>query len=372
MKKILIGLMAMFCVLSLTSCGEKEKEISSKKIVKLFNDKNEQKFYVSIDTGYYELNDMNQRLMLEKLSKAGVIQYVVERYAWYTECKRIVSPSPQKIFDYYYIGENNIIKSETKYKPVDTVTNYDYEEHFMVKVALTDKIKKYIKKEKEEKVEVDEDMRNPEYNVKDWPYDTLHSAENWPVIVKPSVPKLPHERIEIPKPQEKKVEQPVVEKKPEVVKEKKPTYPICKCLDKTTKEMYENAKKLENQGQVELFAYEIKAVKARKIKTYKAKTGVNFIKAEIITNTVDVTPQGHLLNGEELINGIPNMTIVYLCDFPKGWKIIDSTLVNEFEILPKFDLTDEEKDLIELKEKMEVKQDASQSIEQIKELFKLK
>ena len=372
MKKILIGLMAMFCVLSLVSCGEKEKEISSKKIVKLYNDKNEQKFYVSIDTGYYELNDNNQRLMLEKLSKAGVIQYVVERYAWYTECKRIVSPSPEKIFDYYYIGENNIIKSETKYKPVDTVTNYDYEEHFMVKVALTDKIKKYIKKEKEEKVEVDEDMKNPEYNVKDWPYDTLHSAENWPVIVKPSVPKLPHERIEIPKPQEKKVEQPVVEKKPEVVKEKKPTYPICKCLDKTTKEMYENAKKIENQGQVELFAYEIKAVKARKIKTYKAKTGVNFIKAEIITNTVDVTPQGHLLNGEELINGIPNMTVVYLCDFPKGWKIIDSTLVNEFEILPKFDLTDEEKDLIELKEKMEVKQDASQSIEQIKELFKLK
>ena len=372
MKKILIGLMTMFCVLSLVSCGEKEKEISSKKIVKLFNDKNEQKFYVSIDTGYYELNDNNQRLMLEKLSKAGVIQYVVERYAWYTECKRIVSPSPQKIFDYYYIGENNIIKSETKYKPIDTVTNYDYEEHFMVKVALTDKIKKYIKKEKEEKVEVDEDMKNPEYNVKDWPYDTLHSAENWPVIVKPSVPKLPHERIEIPKPQEKKVEQPVVEKKTEVVKEKKPTYPICKCLDKTTKEMYENAKKIENQGQVELFAYEIKAVKARKIKTYKAKTGVNFIKAEIITNTVDVTPQGHLLNGEELINGIPNMTVVYLCDFPKGWKIIDSTLVNEFEILPKFDLTDEEKDLIELKEKMEVKQDASQSIEQIKELFKLK
>jgi len=352
MKRIIIGLMAMFCVLSLVSCGEKDKEISTKKIVKLYNDKNEQKFYVSIDTGYYEVNDKNQRLMLEKLSKAGVIQYVVERYAWYTECKKIEIPSPQKIFDYYYIGENNIIKSETKYKPVDTVTKYDYEEHFMVKVTLTDKIQKYIKKEEVETVEVDKDMIIPEYNEKDWPYDTLQSAEKWPVIIKPSEPKLPHERIEIPKPQEKKVEQPVVEKKTEIVKEKKPTYPICKCLDKTTKDLYENAKKNECSGKVELFAYEIKAVKARKIQTYKAKTGVNFIKAEIITNTVDVTPQGHLLNGKNLINGIPNMTVVYLCDYPKGWKIIDSTLVNEFEILPKFDLTDEEKDLIELREKM--------------------
>ena len=93
----------------------------------------------------------------------------------------------------------------------------------MVKVTLTDKIQKYIKKEEVKTVEVDKDMIIPEYNEKDWPYDTLQSAEKWPVIIKPSEPKLPHERIEIPKPQEKKVEQPVVEKKPEVVKEKKPT-----------------------------------------------------------------------------------------------------------------------------------------------------
>ncbi len=314
----------------MSSCGDKSDKISSDEISDLFNKETERlkidKEYVEIDTGYYELNCPESRLVLEKLASAGVITYNVERYAWWVECMTIKYNTVVKIEDTYYEGENDVISSKEIYGR-DTVPVYTYEEHFMVDVRITEKYMKMIK-DTTEVEEEDLDMVLPKYDPKDWPQDTLSLAENWPKIAEPKEPEIPHVRKDVKRPPEKQTtEKNEIEKnerkyndQPRDVKQSV-QYPICKAMDEATEAKYNAAKKNENKTAVKLLAFSVKAVKARNIQIINKEDGSRGAKAQLVLNTAEVTPQGHILFNN-VINGVSDTLDVKLTYYlDKGWTL---------------------------------------------------
>ena len=315
----------------MSSCGDKSDKISSDEISDLFNKETESlkidKEYVEIDTGYYELNCPEARLVLEKLASAGVITYNVERFAWWEECMTIKQWTIVKVEDTYYEGEDYLLSSRDIYGK-DTVPEYTYHEHFMVDVRIAEKYKNMIK---DTTVVVEEyaDMVMPKYDPKNWPQDTLLTTENWPVLTEPKAPQPPHVRKEIKRPPEA----PVVKKeeKEEKRQERVDTpkqdvntpvrYPICNAMDKATEEKFITAKSKESKASVKLLAFAIKAVKARNIQIINKEDGSRGAKAQLVLNTADVTPQGHILFNN-VINGVSDTLDVKLTYYlDKGWTL---------------------------------------------------
>ena len=332
MRKLYVLLIAATAaMLMMCSCSDKSNNITSKEICDSFNKKAEQlkieKEYVPIDTGYYEEPNLETRITLEKLAAAGVITYSVERFAWWTECMTIKYKVVREIEDTYYEGENDVLWSKDIYG-TDTVPVYSYEEHFMVDVRITEKYMEMIKDTVSPKGDLD--MICPDYSLTDWPQDTLKTAENWTVIPEPQAPAIPHVRKEIKKPEPKPVKQTAVKEREvknvervEVVREPKPEpvkYPICKSMDEEMTKKYKEAKEKENKTTVLLFAYATKSVKARNIQILTNDDGTKCAKAQVVLNTVDVTPQGHILT--RMINGVPDTTSVQFTYYlDKGWDL---------------------------------------------------
>ena len=138
---------------------------------------------VPIKTGYYELNDFDGREMLNKLASAGVVTCDVERFAWWEKHREKKSvPHTVERYDWWY-GYYTTTEYSTKW-----VTNYEFEEHFMVNVVLTEKAKayaldhvpgpKYVEKE-------DKDMIQPKYIDSLYPENQVRYTENWPEIKHP-------------------------------------------------------------------------------------------------------------------------------------------------------------------------------------------
>ncbi len=337
-KFYILSLVAIAAVFMMSSCGDKSNKISSEEISDLFNKETERlkidKEYVEIDTGYYELESASARLTLEKLANAGVITYNVERFAWWEECMTIKQWTIVKVEDTYYEGEDTLLSSRDIYGK-DTVPEYTYHEHFMVDVRIAEKYKNMIK-DTTVVVEEDADMVMPKYDPKNWQQDTLLTTESWPVLTEPKAPQPPHVRKEIKRPPEK----PVVKKeeKEEKRQERVDTpkqdvktpvrYPICKDMDEATAENFKAAKAKENKTSVKLLAYAIKAVKARNIQIINKEDGSRGAKAQLVLNTADVTPQGHILFNK-VINGVSDTLDVKLTYYlDKGWTL------DQFEFNP--------------------------------------
>lgn len=320
MKKSYYLLAAMAVSVLLASCGCKcstEPKISSKMVTKLFNEKATElclnKQYTSFDTGYYEQNDENARLVLQKLAHAGVIDYKVERFAWFNKCTDI-RYTVTKYIDYYCENTGEKVNVQ-KVMGNDTVIYYDLEEHYMVNVQVKSKYKSMIVDAKPVPAG-DKDLAFPLY--KETSEDTMQSNEAWPAMESPKVPEAPHERKDIKCAERKDVTEPAVTKKETP---KKVKYPICKSIDPATEEAYKAAHELERRGTVTIFAYQVDAVKARNIQTFKKEDGTLGARCEVILKSNKVTPQAHILMGH-IIDGIPakvDIKLTYYID--KGWTI---------------------------------------------------
>ena len=86
---------------------------------------------------------------------------------------------------------------------------------------------------------------------------------------------------------------------------------------------YQEAKAAEYQGTALILAYEISAVKCRNIQVFNKEDHSLAVRCEVIVQSKNVTPQGHILM-EDMIDGIPakvDITLTYYVD--KGW-VIDS------------------------------------------------
>ncbi|MBQ1858997.1 MAG: hypothetical protein II605_07370 [Paludibacteraceae bacterium] len=319
-------LFAAAVALVMASCGVDNTQLDSKKINKLYNEKLTElcmdKVYTTIDTGYYELNDPSQRYVLQQLASAGVIDYKVERFAWYNKCTRIGN-TVTKVVEFYCQDNGEFDHRQNVYGKGEIIS-YEFEEHFMVDVRIKRKYQSMLVDALPVPYIEDEDLAAPLYDNLEWPTDALENNEAWPVLVAPAIPEPPVERKDIkckPKKEAPKVQsRPVAPKRVAAPRESKPR---CVSVDMATTTRYNEAKLAENHGEVLILAYEIAALKCRNIQIFNKEDNSLAARCEVIVQSKNVTPQGHILESD-IIDGIPakvNITLTYYVD--KGW-VIDS------------------------------------------------
>lgn len=316
--RLLIVTMAI--AMMMASCCGNPAKIDSKQITKLYNEKLTElcldKVYTTIDTGYYELNDPSQRYVLQQLAHAGVIEYNVERFAWFNKCTDIKN-TVTKVIEFYCEDSGDLDHTQNVYGKGEVIS-YELEEHFMVEVRIKRKYKSMLVDALPQPNIEDKELAAPLY--KAWPEDELKNNEEWPEMVAPKIPEPPVERKDIKcqaKKETPKQQQPA--RKQEVQRaEKKPR---CVSIDPATTKRYQDAKMAEAQGEVHILAYEVGAVLTRNIQIFNTEDKSLAARCEVIVQSKKVTPQGHILNSD-IINGIPakvDITLTYFVD--KGWVI---------------------------------------------------
>ena len=164
MKKVLLFGTAILALI-ITSCSSQTRDNLPSDVVE---DAVEEQMklnmldqsYTKLQTGYFECNNEDNRVILAKLAAAGVIEYKVERFAWWK--KHLYAGSS---FGTFYGGQS-----------------YKFEEHFMVSVKLTEEGKKFAVDSipTPEKL-IDEALKQPEIDLTKLP-ENNYVAENWPEI----------------------------------------------------------------------------------------------------------------------------------------------------------------------------------------------
>lgn len=187
MKRLHLCFLALASIMLASCGGHSPLKLSEDEILKKVNhdlvETGSDSATVTIQTGYYEQNDESVRLLLEKLEAAGVVNYDVERFAWW-EKKREEKTYYKTVTRYYgWYSYPETVKS-TKW-----VTSYVYNEHFMVNVSLTEAAQKYalnhrpLPKLKEEE---DKDLKQPVFDYSQYPESQIVSlSENWPEVPHP-------------------------------------------------------------------------------------------------------------------------------------------------------------------------------------------
>ena len=331
MKKLKIfSMLAIFTSLSLlTSCNSHNPdEISSKEIVKEFNNKLKETAAdiktISIKVGTYECNDNSERELLRKLQAAELITYDVVRYAWWEkEVKN--SKKSYTSYETYYGWYYSYRSPVTKSKWVKSV-NYNFEDHYIVTVALTEKGQKIVDETTPEPV-VDKDMEQPEINTEEYAWNVADLSEYWPEIENPFLVK--EETKEVADVVAPKKETPRTQIKDERVEPKE--VEEGDKIERIKKEQYEKYRAFEESCTiVKLLACKFEAVKARNIRIFKDEKGYTKATAEVIIEAEDVTDAGRIALGyENKVKTQKEVSLTYYCD--KGW-VIDKDTDTSVEI----------------------------------------
>ncbi len=138
--------------------------------------------YVPVETGYYELSDESERCQLQELEAAGVINYDVERFAWWdetTELRRV----PHTVIRYGVWGPYEDTEYTTK-----MVTTYDLQQHFMVNVSLTAAANNYAVDSLPAPKILDKpnlELQQPVFYDSLYPEYHVDCTENWPEMKHP-------------------------------------------------------------------------------------------------------------------------------------------------------------------------------------------
>ena len=317
MRKLKVySMLAVFAAVSvLTSCTfHSPDEISSRDITKEYNRVIEEQVtnmaVAPVCVGKYECNDEGERFALRQLEAAGLITYDVERLAWWEKSfknvKRTYTAYESWGWYSYPVEKSYWDKKET----------YDFEDHYIVTVALTDKGKKLVIEEFPTP-EGDKDMKQPEFDPAEYAWNKADLTEEWPYIENPFIKK------------EKKVEEADSCVQDEVVVEEEDSK-----VERIDAEQYKKYKAFTAEFEYKtLLAYKVEAVKARKIQITKEENGISKATAEVIVETVDVTDMGRIKasveDGQKMLYKV---SLTYYLD--KGWVIDESSiqLVNGPEV----------------------------------------
>lgn len=292
------------------SCSDSKDHVSKNTIEDAVNELLEQKMldqqYTKIRTGYYECNNERTRIVLAKLAAAGVIQYKVERFAWWN--KYLYAG---QYYGYYYGGER-----------------YNFEEHFMVKVGLTNLGKELcVDSVPKPKPIVDEDMQFDVVDATTLP-EYKYAKEDWPVIPCPG-----NEKTIVPEDEDKSdAQESAAEDKPQnlndIFEETKKEETTSRNetllpMDIVTKTNYDLALSKVHQKDVIVKSCKLSIETVRYIQTFEdPNSGLNFATAEVIFKMKDVTPAGRIIDqrneGEKYCTQV---RLIYYQD--KGWVLPD-------------------------------------------------
>lgn len=309
------GIASMLLAGLFNSCSSSPDSLSSRTIVKLFNEQLEEnaenKYFTDIKIGVYECNDPEARAQLRYLEAAGLITYSVERYAWWEKSLKPVREAYTVTHGYWYTY------TTTEYRWVRK-TAYDFEDHYVVNINLTSKGKRLVVEERPlPKPEVDKDMVQPEIDVMDYEWNKKDLTEAWPEIENPFIEKRESQPA---KTQEAYTED---DGGKEELHDATPLANSNKedGVDRIDASRYEafNALSLESETVI-MKACEISATKARNIRIGKDENGFTFAEAEVITETCNVTDVGRIF--EEVENGLKVSQYVSLEYYnDKGWTL---------------------------------------------------
>lgn len=306
MKRFPILLILCGVILAM-SCTQTSDSISERFIVKQANKtlvkKAENSIFDTVEVGEYECNNDEERYQLRKLEAAGLITYDVTRYAWWEKTR--VNTREAYDVDYYYTWSGAFAYTRTEYRTVKR-TDYNFKDHFIVKVALTAKGQKYVVSgipEPEE--EIDEEMKVKDVDSSKYVWNQMDLKEEWPDIKNPFITE---------------VKDAVSQKTPSLkshanstkASEKKDNTERIDSLQ--YKKYMEFTPKSEN---VYVKCCDIECFKARNIQIYN-KEGIPFARAQVLFRTKNCNDFGRiLLEYENGIKSAGNIKFDYYLD--KGW-----------------------------------------------------
>lgn len=300
----LIGIAMMSMTFLFSSCSDSQDSISESQILKQCNkvlkeSANDQTF-CTIQTGYYELNSQSSRYALRRMAAAGLINYDVERYAWWK--KEVHTYRERAGLNYYTYDWNYTTRS---------YTTYDYNEHFFVKVDLTEKAKQLQVTSLPLPIEDEDlDMKQPDFNEEDYPESKVEYAESWPRIPRPD------EKVEEGASDTITIDDSKVDEIEAVVEEEEPGKP--EEMEEQEK-AYHEAKAKITSDEAYLKAYTVKFVKARNIVIHD-NNGIHTATAEAISEIDNVTEAGRV--AYSVAKGMrKSADVAFNYYLDKGWEI---------------------------------------------------
>ena len=289
------------------SCGSSPDQVSASRIVRQFNnylkESAQDKSFVQVPVGKYELNDDDDRLQLRMLQAAGLITYKASRYPWWEKSVRYTR-KPYQVTRYFY----GYTYTDEEYRWVSEDV-YTFEDHYIVQVALTQKGESLVVDSMPEPIEKkDKDLINKEVDPNKYAWNKVDLTEKWDVIENPFLPK------ETAKKAENTVEEThssTTEKSQTANGQKDET-------ERIDKKMYEAYKALSlDSHYVIMKGSGLKAVKARNIQI-NTKNGHPQATAEVILSTNGTSDAARILrraeDGQKML--VP-VTLTYYLD--KGW-----------------------------------------------------
>jgi len=304
---ILPAVTLLLAAIMTTSCTDTQK-LTERKVVAEANEmlakKGASEIYVPISIGRFECNDSSLRRTFAELEVAGLITYEVTRYAWWEKSLK----SRQKPYKVQR-GYSWWSWTDTEYKWVKE-TIYNFEDHYIVDVALTQMGDKIAIDILPRHKDIDEDLIEKEVDPAMYKWNQVDLSENFEEISNPFI-----------KPKKEKTTESTVAPKKTIKSTTKPKTNEDK-TDRIDQKQYEAYSQLKLSSDVIYFkAGEVRATKARNI-LLKSPMGILTAEAEIIIETMKVTDAGRILRGLE--NGqkhIEDVKLIYYVD--KGWVIDD-------------------------------------------------
>lgn len=317
-KLFIPGVFIIIVIASVSGCKQSPTSISKRVILNQTNKKMKldacDRSVVWIRVGKYEVSDSTERVRLRELAAAGLVTYKVTRYAWWEKSKTnerravTVTKSLYGIWSY----------KDTEYRTVKA-DNYEFCDHYVVDIALTDKGKKLLTDPPEadhlqdKEVQMDSDLEDPSEYV----WNKTDLSEVWPKIENPFIEK-----------KESSTKSSVTNN---TQKEQKTQSVEPEKVTRIDSLQYKAFMQLDLNKYKGLYfkAYDIKAAKVRDIQIYE-ESGFPKSKAELILILKNVTDAGRIYYGAS--EGVKFFTPINL-DFyvDKGWILDAEPLMNHIE-----------------------------------------
>ena len=305
-KLLISGFFSICVIASVSGCMQSPTSISKRVVLNQTNKKMKldacDRSVVWLRVGKYEVSDSTERARLRELAAAGLVTYNVSRYAWWEKCKTnerkavTVTKSLYGIFTY----------KDTEYRTVKA-DNYEFCDHYVVDIALTEKGKKFLTDPPEadhnqdKEIQMDTDLEDPSGYI--WNQKDL--SEVWPEIENPFIEKKESS------PKSITTNSTQQERGTKSVEPEKITR-----VDSLQYQAYMRLDLTKYKG-LYLKAYDIKAAKVRNIQIYE-ESGAPRCKAELILILKNVTDAGRIYYGaSEGVKFFRPINLDYYLD--KGW-----------------------------------------------------
>ena len=320
MKRSFILMVAILAGGLLLSCSPSPNHLSSGTIVRQYNqylkESAQQKNFITVEVGEYELNGDGERYRLRMLQAAGLVTYNVKRLPWWEKSVRTYRksvPVTRYFYGYSYTDE------EYRWVSEDV---YNFEDHYIVQVELTKKGQSLVVDALPEPIDKeDKDLKSPEVDPSKYAWNKVDLTENWKTIENPFLKKQASGTTE-----NRETETHTTTATPRNSTEETVQEDNTERIEKSMYDAYKNFS--PNSHTVVLKGFGIKAVKARNIQINTSR-GYPEASAEVILSSINTTDAARIYRGvEDGQKQLVKASLTYYLD--KGWVLDDKDSLEDY------------------------------------------